>query len=164
MSAFKVKRFCMDVLLIGAVLYLMFQFGGCGSGLGVGYRSVLVVRNAGDATSKALAAACEAKRQDCKAKHGVKTEGYKSCMENCLKALKAWRLYAKPAINTSLRAAFGVLEVARARKKKQAPWLEALKPGACQLVKMVQEWRGLMPKDAASLLTLLKGVEGLVCK
>ena len=160
----RAKKWLVSVLALLALLYLMGHMGGCKTALGVGYRSVLVVRNAGDATSKALAAACEAKRVACKAKHAIKTPGYRDCMKQCMDAFAAWRLYVKPTVNTSLRSAFGVLEVARAKKQKKAPWLEALKPGACQLLGILQEWKTFMPKDVASLLTLLKSVEGLVCK
>jgi hypothetical protein len=160
---FRAGRLAADAIGLLIVLYLCSQIMAC-SKLGVGYRSVLLVRNAGDATSKALAVVAEAGRTKCKAKHKIKTAGYATCIKPYLNALEKWRLYVKTSVNTALAAAFGVLEVARARKKKKAPWLEALKPGACALVLALKQWRELMPKDAKSLLTLLVGVEGLVCK
>ena len=136
---------------------------GCKSGLAVGYRTVLTVRRAGDLTAEALAGACQIKRDECKTKHAVKTPAYAACVARCLKALAVWRT-VKRALNTSLRAAYGVLEVARARKQDKAPWVDALKPGGCQLSKAIRGWADVMPDDVKSILALLKIAEGLVCK
>lgn len=160
---FRLGRVVADVAALLAVAYLCSQIVSC-SKLGVGYRSVLVVRNAGDATSKALAAVAEAGRVKCKAAHKVKTAEYASCIKPYLDALEKWRLYVKPAINTALAATFGVLEAAKQRGQKKAPWLKAMKPGACKLSGALEQWKALSPEDFKSLIALIKSVEGLVCK
>lgn len=143
---------------------LMLLLMGCGK-LGVGYRVTLAVRNAGDATSKALAAACGEKRVKCKEKHAVKTAGYALCMDKCVKALKAWTQIVKPALNTALRASWSVLEAARLKGEKKAKWQEALRPGACSLIRAVTvDWKILLGKHLKSIMPYLKAAEGLVCK
>jgi len=156
-------RFIWSVLALVLFIFLLGHVGAC-SKLGIGYRCVLVVRNAGDATSQALAAACEAKRQECKSKHAIKTKEYTACVAKCLEALKVWRLYVKPSVNTALASAFGVLETAKQAGKKKTNWLAALKPGACALVTALKQWRELMPEKYKSLMALIGSVEGLVCK
>lgn len=146
------------------LMFLMLVVAGCGK-LGVGYRVTLAVRNAGDATSKALAVACGEKRVACKEKHAIKTPGYALCMDKCVKALEAWAKVVKPAVNSALRAAWAVLEAARLRGEKKAKWQEALRPGACQLIRAVTvDWKHLLGKHMKDITPYLKAAEGLVCK
>lgn len=164
MRAFAIGRWFASLLALVAVFVLLGYLGpGCKNPLGVGYTTTLAFRKAGDITADALTDFCQAKREACKAKHKIKTPAYADCMKRCLKAFGVWR-HTKRALNTSLRASKGALDVARERKMKKAPWLEALKPGGCQLPAVLRIWKDMMPKIVQSILAMLQVVEGLVCK
>ena len=163
MKHFRLARLTADVFALVALVYLMAQISGCYAGRRAGYSTIKAIRDAGDATGKALAAACQERRDACKAAHKIKTAEFAKCWAKCGKAIKVWKI-VKAAVNTAFHAAWGTLEIARGRKKDTWKWKDALKPGLCALAGALRQWRELMPKSAGSLLAMLETAEGIACK
>jgi hypothetical protein len=162
MSETKRKLATLAVTVAAVVLAIM--LAGCkASGLTLGYRTVGIVRDAGDQTGKTMAAVCKSKRLKCETDYKAQPALYRQCLQPCTVALGLWVRKIRPAINTALLATWGALETAYAARKHEAPWLEKIRPAACALLRALGEWAPMAPKLSA-IAAPLKAVEGLVCK
>jgi hypothetical protein len=125
--------------------------------------------DARDATDSGLAKAFSAKVKACVDKHGSKTTGYQSCIVATreYKAMSKWRVYGLPAVNSAVKVAKEVLEIAERVKASgdstTKKVLSALKDAACGIASIVNEWRDLFPDKAKVALAYLNSVKGLVC-
>jgi hypothetical protein len=134
----------------------------CGS-LAPGYRTVLIVRDAGNMTGKTLAGACKIKRAECKAKYTLMTHAGKACTKSCREALTQWTRHVRPALNNALSATFAGLEIAWAAGKDKSDWMAMLRPAVCALLKASRQWWPIAGPRLQIVLAPLKGLEGLVC-
>jgi hypothetical protein len=145
-----------------AGIMLAIYLAGC-SGLAPGYRALLVVKEAGDQTGKTMAAVCKAKRLECEKKHAADKPALKACVKPCRDALERWVKYARPAINSAQLATWAALETAYQAEKHEADWLKLLKPGACALIKLLEQWKAIAPAKFAAVIATISGLKGLVC-
>lgn len=126
-----------------------------------GYRALLIVRDVGDAASKALGEYGAAKHAACQA---APTPSYKECIASTKKILETWTTAIKPAVNSALKLARAALETARQAKKTDMSWLNKIKPAVCGLVQAVKEWKEFLGESKLkAILGPLDTVEGLVC-
>ncbi len=148
-----------------AILVCLFLSGssaGCG-GLAAGYRTLVIVKKAGDETGKALAGTCKDKRLKCFKAHEKDIAKLRECLRPCKDALTHWTKHARPAINSALTATFAGLETAYAKKDKKADWLTLIKPAACALIKISKQWQPLMGDKIKKIVSAIIALEGMVC-
>jgi hypothetical protein len=153
-----------------AIALALMMSAACPNAYRGGWVATASVMDARDATDDGLAKAFRAKVRACVDKHGSKTIEYQTCIQdsNEFKAMSAWRVHALPAINSAVRAAKEILEIAErvnaSGASASAKALSALKDAACGLIEIVKEWNGLFPDKAKIALAYLDSVKGLVCK
>jgi hypothetical protein len=131
----------------------------------MGYRSLVVAKQAGDESGKTIARVCKAKRLECFAKHENDVPALRVCLTPCKNALERWVKYARPSLNAALAATFAGLEVAYHAKKSKADWMSWLKPGVCGLLRMGVDISKIpeLAKAMKTVLAPVKLIEGLVC-
>jgi len=147
-----------------AVVIALVAFGPACANNAAGYRAVTITVKVGNTTGRTLAAACKIKRIACVEQHGAEhSVARDECLRGCRKALTAWTTIVRPAINTCTLAAFAGLETARQAKRTDATWVAKLRPGACALIRALDQWRMLLGAGVAGLLAMLGTVEDVAC-
>jgi hypothetical protein len=155
-------------LVFGTLIIIL--LAGCPNAYRAGWVATASLMDARDATDDGLATAFGAKVRACVAKHGSKTIDYQQCVQesNEYKAMAAWRVHALPAVNSSVRAAKEILEIAErvnaSGADASAKALSAIKDAACAVIEIVNEWNGLFREKAKVALGYLNSVKGLVCQ
>jgi hypothetical protein len=159
----RLQFFGIQLALLGLWVSFPWLVSGCSGNLTAGYRTVTAISHARDATSKALVGVCQPKHLECVDEYGIKTEGYKRCIEKCSKALQYWSLIGFPSIQAALRLTIASLEVAYQAKKKETNWIKYAKPGVCAIVKAVDEFKELIGEKGKTILGYLRIGSQFVC-
>ena len=126
------------------------------------------VQGAGTLADKAIAAASEADRKICKARHGAKTPGFRKCYPASSggKALKAWRGGGLQAFNTvmiSYVTTLTLVEKAKGKKPTLVEALKLLKPAACGVEGVIKQWKKMLGAVADVILGVTRFATGGKC-
>lgn len=159
------KRIAIYVIAALFTLLALAPSYGCNrySDLVVGYKSLGMVRDAGNAGDLAVAEWLRHHTKKCLAAHGTKTAAYASCINPRLATQSTWR-QAVIGINAALLAAKGALQAYHAyldgKGGKQVSWVKVLRPAVCGLAKALRVLRAAVPKlgEAAKMLAIVEGV------
>lgn len=149
--------------------YLMAWLPGCATAHRTAWVVTASVMDARDAVDYGLSKSFTTRVRECVAKHGTKTTGYRTCIETTreFRAMRKWRVYGLPAVNSAVKVAKEILEIAEKVNASQASTmskvLSTLKDAACGIVDIVNEWKDLFPDRARTALLYLNSVKGLVC-
>jgi hypothetical protein len=156
------RRIAGSTFVTVVAIVLAVVMSGC-TGLTGGYRTLEVIRQAGNQAGKTMAAVCKDQRLGCVEKHKTDKPALVACLKPCTDALTTWVKYVRPSVNSAQLATWGALETAYAARKHKTDWLVLLKPGACALLKILKQWDKMFPAAFKSVIATVSGLEGLVC-
>lgn len=130
------------------------------------WRTVSALKAAGELTDRAIAEAAVVAHEKCIIAHGAGTAGYKACIGSAkaYKALVGWRKYGRPTINSGLLAAVTALQIAEKAKTSKLDLAAVLKPAACALSKMVQQYGDLLIDKVPIILVAVAMLKRVSCE
>jgi len=128
----------------------------------VAWRTTGAIQAAGNLTDRAIAISATKARDDCRQKPAT----YALCMRDArpIQALTYWRQIARPAVNASLIATVTSMQIAERAKAKALDWLAILRPAACALAKMVEQFGHLLGPQKSAVLVAVGIVKGVACE
>ena len=136
----------------------------CAGPYATAWRTTEAVRQVGNQVDHSLGVVAQKKHAECITAHGRQTAGYAACIDKHQRALAAWRLIARPAVNSALATAVGAIQLAeRVKPEKPVDWAEALRPAVCAIARVVEQWGHLMGNDKDRITSLLSGLKGVAC-
>jgi len=141
----------------------------CPNAYRAGWVSTAALVDARDATDKGIASAFQSKIDDCKDKHKADQISLQKCVEDSREysAAAQWLRIIKPAIDTSVKVAKAVLEIAEKTQASKDSTikkvLSALKDGFCKLLPAVKDWQHMFSAEAQAALKYLDLIK-VVCK
>jgi hypothetical protein len=130
------------------------------------WRTTSAIKAAAELTDKAIAEAAVKEHNRCIKAHKAGTPEYKVCIESSkpYKALIGWRKFGKPTINAALIAAVAAIQIAERAKGSKLDIAAVLRPAACALAKMVEQYGDLFQDKAPVVIMAIAMVKGVSCE
>ncbi len=153
------------VSIVPALLVIAVLLSGC-KPFEAEWRTLSAVKAAGEIVDKAIAEAALKEHARCLKAHNSKTPAYKTCMEatKAYKALTDWRKWGKPTVNSVLIAAVTAVQIWEKSKASKVDLMTILKPAACALAKMVEQYGDLFKDKAPVVIMAIAMVKGVSCE
>jgi len=158
------RRKANTALLTVAALAMCWALSACG----IMWRVTASVREAGGLIDKGLSAPHKVKREECKKRHGAKTQGFKKCLEESRIhiAFVQWRKYGMPAIDTALVTTVTTLTLYDKAAGAKLSWelfVKLIKPMACGVARAAEAWKDLLKEKAQMILNVVSMIKGVSC-
>lgn len=124
-----------------------------------GWKAVAMAQSAGKVADVQIAAAHKRQSATCIERHGVKTIGYRDCMNesDARKAMVAWRTYAVPAIDSGALAAVVALRSGK-------DWKKAFKIAPCALARIAGKWGHVLGPAKPFVMAAVRAADGVLCE
>jgi hypothetical protein len=130
------------------------------------WRITSALKAAGSLVDKGISEAAVKEHNRCIKAHKAGTAEYKACIEStkAYKALMDWRKFGAPTINSVLIAAVTAIQIAEKAKGEKPKLMSILKPAACALSKMVEQYGDLFKDKAPVVIMAIAMVKGVSCE